>query len=305
MGRPANASPLDLSAMRGNKRRQMRRPFSRRGRHDAADQPKESAWSTARFILTLILLAWAIRSFIVAPFSIPSGSMLPTLYIGDYLVVAKWPYGYSRYSFPVSFPSFSGRIFGHLPARGDVVVFRHPYEDEDLIKRVIGLPGDTIEVRGGELILNDQPLPRQDLGPYPLPISANTPCKVVPPATPMVAMLNGAPICQLPAFRETLPGGPSYTVFDQVDSGPADNFGPVKVPPGHVFLMGDNRDDSLDSRFSEAEGGIGMVPVDHLIGRATMTFWSTDGSASYWKPWTWFTALRGSRVGNGYTGDAE
>jgi signal peptidase I len=283
----------------------MRWPFPRRGRHDAADPPRESAWSTARFVLTLVILAWALRSFIVAPFSIPSGSMLPTLYIGDYLVVAKWPYGYSRYSFPFAFPSFPGRIFEHLPKRGDVVVFRHPDENEDLVKRVIGLPGDTIEVRGGELILNGQPLPRQDLGPYALPMSANTPCKVVPPATPMVAMVAGRAYCQFPAFRETLPGGPSYTVLDQVDSGPADDFGPTKVPAGHVFLMGDNRDDSLDSRFSEAEGGIGMVPVDHLIGRATLTFWSTDGSASYVKPWTWFTALRGSRIGNGYTGDAE
>jgi len=283
----------------------MRRPFTRRGRYDAADQPRESAWGTVRFVLILVVLAWAIRSFIVAPFSIPSGSMLPTLYIGDYVVVAKWPFGYSRTSFPFGFPAFSDRIFEHLPKRGDVVVFRHPDENEDLIKRVIGLPGDTVEMRGGELILNGQRMPRQDLGPYPLPMSANTPCKVVPPATPMVAMVGGQHYCQFPAFRETLPGGPSYTVFDQVEGGPADDFGPVKVPPEHIFLMGDNRDDSLDSRFSEAEGGIGMVPVDHLIGRATFTFWSTDGSASYVLPWTWFTALRGSRVGNGYTGDAE
>lgn len=283
----------------------MRWPFTRHGRYAAADQPKDSAWSTARFILALVLLAWALRSFVVAPFNIPSGSMLPTLYIGDYLVVTKWPYGYSRYSFPFGFPTFPGRIFEHLPKRGDVVVFRHPDENEDLIKRVIGLPGDTVEVRGGELILNGKPLPRQDLGLYPLPMSANTPCKVVPPATPMVAMVGGRFSCQFPAFRETLPGGPSYTVLDQVEGGPADDFGPVQVPPEHIFLMGDNRDDSLDSRFSEAEGGIGMVPVDHLIGRATFTFWSTDGSASYVKPWTWFTALRGSRIGNGYTGDAQ
>ena len=108
-----------------------------------------------------------------------------------------------------------------------------------------------------------------------------------------------------PAFLETLPGGPSYTVLDQLDRGPADDFAPAKVPAGHLFLMGDNRDDSLDSRFPEFAGGVGMVPVDHLIGRALVTFWSTDGSASYWKPWTWFTALRVDRIGNRYSGEAE
>ena len=287
----------------------MRWPSFRRGRHDAAETPdsppREDAWSLTRFILTLAVLAWALRSFIIAPFSIPSGSMIPTLYIGDYLVVAKWPYGYSRYSFPFAFPSFSGRIFEHIPRRGDVVVFRHPSEDSDLIKRVIGIAGDTVQVRGGRLILNGHAIAREEMPPYSMPISANSPCKVVPPASPFVAAIGNQPYCMYPAYRETLPGGPSYTVLDQVDGGPADDFGPVKVPAGHIFLMGDNRDDSLDSRFGPAEGGIGMVPMENLIGRATFTFWSTDGSASYWKPWTWFTALRGTRVGNGYTGDAE
>ncbi|WP_028969225.1 signal peptidase I [Sphingomonas sp. URHD0057] len=287
----------------------MRWPFLRGGRHDAAnlpdEKPKEEGGSLLRFIVTLVLLAWALRSFIVAPFSIPSGSMLPTLYIGDYLAVAKWPYGYSRYSFPFGFPSYDGRVFSNLPARGDVVVFRHPSEDADLIKRVIGLPGDTIEVRGGDLILNGKPIPRQAMRPYAMPISANSPCKVVPPATPVVSVVRGQPYCTYAAHRETLPGGVGFTVFDQVDDGPADDFGPVKVPADHIFLMGDNRDDSLDSRFGAAEGGIGMVPMENLIGRAVFTFWSTDGSASYGKPWTWFTALRGTRIGNGYKGEAE
>jgi signal peptidase I len=283
----------------------MQLPFVRRGSYrTSAPAKKESAWGTARFVLVLVLLAWGIRSFIVAPFSIPSGSMLPTLYVGDYLVVAKWPYGYSRYSFPFGFPSFSGRLFTHLPQRGDVVVFRHPTEDADLIKRVVGLPGDTVELRGGELILNGRPLPREDLPPYKMPISANSPCKVAAGATPFVSAAGAQRYCLYPAYRETLPGGPSYTVLDQVAS-VADDFPPTRVPAGHVFVMGDNRDDSEDSRFPTAEGGVGMLPVDHLIGRATFTFWSTDGSASYWKPWTWFTAIRGSRIGNGYTGDAE
>jgi signal peptidase I len=287
----------------------MRWPSFRRGRHDAAETPdsppREDAWSLARFILTLAVLAWALRSFIIAPFSIPSGSMIPTLYIGDYLVVAKWPYGYSRYSFPFGFPAFSGRIFEHTPQRGDVVVFRHPSEDSDLIKRVIGIAGDTVQVRDGRLILNGRAVRREEMPPYAMPVSANSPCKVVPPASPFVAAIGNQPYCMYPAYRETLPGGPSYTVLDQIDGGPADDFGPVKVPAGHIFLMGDNRDDSLDSRFGPAEGGLGMVPMENLIGRAAFTFWSTDGSASYWKPWTWFAALRGTRVGNGYTGDAE
>jgi signal peptidase I len=267
--------------------------------------PDAKKGGTIRFLLLLALAAWAFRSFVVAPFNIPSGSMLPTLYIGDYLLVAKWPYGYSRYSFPLEFPPITGRIFAHLPKRGDVVVFRPPGNDNDFIKRVIGLPGDTIEVRDGMLVLNGQPLPRQGLEPFAMPVSANSPCKVVPPATPMVTNVNGRTFCLYPAYRETLPGGPSYTVLDQVDNPRADDFPAVKVPAGHVFMMGDNRDDSLDSRFSPAEGGIGLVPQENLVGRALVTFWSTDGSASYVKPWTWFTALRGNRMGNGYTGVPE
>jgi signal peptidase I len=268
------------------------------------ERPRESAWGHARFILLLALIAWAFRSFVAAPFTIPSGSMQPTLYIGDYLVVAKWPYGYSRFSFPFGFPSFDGRIFGHLPERGDVVVFRHFNDHEDLIKRVIGLPGDTVELRGGALILNGRPVTRIALPPYKLPISANTACKVVPPATPTVAKTADGSYCLFPAYRETLPGRPTYTVLDQTTTA-ADDFGPVTVPAASVFLMGDNRDDSADSRFPEVEGGVGMVTVNNLIGRAGFTFWSTDGSASWWKPWTWFTALRASRIGNGYKGQAE
>jgi signal peptidase I len=265
----------------------------------------ESAWSLARFFLTLIIFAWALRSLIIQPFNIPSGSMLPTLYIGDYLVVAKWPYGYSRYSFSFGFPSFSGRVFTHYPKRGDVVVFRVPAENADLIKRVIGVPGDTVEVRGGRLILNGRPVSRTPLPAVKVPMSYNSPCRVIPPAMPKVAALGGEQYCLFDGYLETLPGGPSYTVLDQVPHGQADDFEPVKVPEGHLFLMGDNRDDSLDSRYATYAGGIGMVPVENLIGRAMVTFWSTDGSASYVKPWTWFSALRASRIGNGYTGAAE
>jgi signal peptidase I len=278
---------------------------SKPSRRAAKPEKQESAWSLARFFLTLVVLTWALRSFIVQPFNIPSGSMLPTLYIGDYLVVAKWPYGYSRYSFTFGFPSFSGRILPHVPRRGDVVVFRHPTEDEDLIKRVIGVPGDTVAMVDGQLILNGQPVSRRQLPPFEMPITDNSPCRVVPPALPVQVEHSGQSYCAYRASLETLPGGPSYTILDQVDHGPGDDFAPVRVPEGHVFLMGDNRDDSLDSRFPSFQGGIGMVPLDHMIGRALVTFWSTDGSASYAKPWTWFTALRASRIGNGYTGEAE
>jgi signal peptidase I len=275
--------------------------FRRVVRHDKP----ESAWSLARFVLTLVILAWALRSFVVQPFNIPSGSMLPTLYIGDYIVVAKWPYGYSRYSFTFGFPSFSGRLIARVPRRGDVVVFRHPTEDEDLVKRVIGIPGDTVALSDGLLILNGRPVVRKKMPPFEMPVSPNSPCRVVAPALPRIVDRSGRPFCTFQAYLETLPGGESYTVLDQIEHGAADDFGPVRVPPGHVFLMGDNRDDSLDSRFRSFQGGVGMVPLDHLIGRALVTFWSTDGSASYLKPWTWFTALRTGRMGNTYTGSAE
>lgn len=271
----------------------------------AKTKKKETAGSLLRFVLAIALLAWAFRSFVAAPFNIPSGSMLPTLYIGDYLVVSKWPYGFSRYSFPFGFPGFEGRIFGHLPKRGDVVVFRHPTEDADLIKRVIGLPGDRIEVRGGVLILNGHAVPRRPLPAARIAVTPNSPCKVVPSAVPVLAAAGTQQVCLYRAYLETLPGGPSYTVLDQVDDSPGDNFPEVEVPPGHLFVMGDNRDDSADSRFQPIDQGVGMLPTENLIGRASFTFWSTDGSASYLKPWTWFSALRGGRLGNGYTGAEE
>ena len=280
-------------------------PLMRRSRPKSQNGKRRDG-GLLRFLLILAVLAWAIRSFVVAPFSIPTGSMIPTLYVGDYLFVAKWPYGFSRYSFPFEFPPVSGRILSKLPKRGDVAVFRAPGSDIDFIKRVIGLPGDTVELRGGMLILNGRPLPRQSLRPYALPMSPNSPCKVVPPASPFVTRLgDGRAYCLYPSYRETLPDGPSYTVLDQIENPRADDFPAMKVPDGHIFMMGDNRDDSLDSRFTTAEGGIGLVPVENLVGRALVTFWSTDGSASYVKPWTWFTALRGSRIGNGYSSDPE
>lgn len=259
-------------------------------------QPKEQRGTLLRTLLLLALFAWALRSLVVAPFSIPSGSMLPGLYIGDYLLVAKWPYGYGRASFLFGFPPISGRLFSNLPERGDVAVFEGP-EGTDVIKRVIGLPGDIVATRDGELVLNGKQVPKVPSGAFLLPVTANSPCRVVAPAQPDIR--DGR--CAYPAFRETLPNGRSYLVLDQVANPYADDFGPVRVPAGTVFMMGDNRDDSADSRFPPALGGMGFVPQEALVGRALVTFWSTDGSAQWLKPWTWFTALRAERLGRTFS----
>src|SRR5579864_3554750 len=191
------------------------RSRSSRPRRSAKHKKPESAASLTRFFLSLVILTWALRSFVVQPFNIPSGSMLPTLYIGDYLIVAKWPYGFSRYSFPFSFPPFDGRILGNLPRRGDVAVFRVPAENADLIKRVIGLPGDIVEMRGGQLILNGHAVARKPLPPVAVAVSVNSPCRVIPPATPIVVAHKNRRDCMFKAYLESLPGGPSYTVLDQ------------------------------------------------------------------------------------------
>jgi signal peptidase I len=261
---------------------------------------KRALWPRIRFYLFLAIGAWVLRSLIIAPFSIPSGSMLPTMAIGDYLFVTKWPYGYSKYSFPFQFPGFEGRIFGHVPERGDVVVFSRPGSSEDWVKRVIGLPGDTIAVEDGQLRINGQLVSKVSEDRVAIPVSPNSPCRVVPGAQAIQFEANGKQVCEYPVYRERLPNGRNWQVIDQVDDPRGDHFGPYKVPAGHVFLMGDNRDDSLDSRYAPYEGGIGPVPIDHIVGRAGFAFWSTDGSASYWLPWTWFTALRPDRIGKGY-----
>jgi signal peptidase I len=267
---------------------------------DRASEQKETPGSFMKSLLVLAFAAWVLRSLIVAPFSIPSGSMLPTMMIGDYLFVSKWPYGYSSASFPFEFPPFAGRIFGSLPKRGDVVVFEGP-EGQDVVKRVMGLPGDTVTVNGGQVTLNGQPVQRERLDDFLMPISRNSPCRVVAPAVPMTRPdADGNPACVYPAYRETLASGPSYVVLDQTDSSFADNFGPVRVPEGHIFVMGDNRDDSLDSRYPVIAGGMGFVPEDRIVGRAERAFWSTDGSSSWINPLSWFSALRTKRLGTDY-----
>ncbi len=263
--------------------------------------PRTALPASIRSLALLAVFAWALRSLVVAPFSIPSGSMLPTMAIGDYLFVAKWPYGFSRFSFPGRFPSFAGRILQHLPDRGDVIIFKRPdASGEDWVKRVIGLPGDTVAMRGGVVLLNGRPIARESVGFVTIAYSPSSPCRAAPGAVQDLVEVGGRASCRYPAYRETLPGGRSYLTFDQLQGGPSDNRLPVKVPVDRLFLMGDNRDDSLDSRFSLEQGGVGLVPVDRLVGRAAFAFWSTDGSASYWKPWTWISALRFNRIGTSY-----
>lgn len=264
----------------------------------SASVPAETSGSSWKTLLLFLLFAWMLRSFILAPFSIPSGSMLPRLLVGDYLLVAKWPYGYSQVSFPFGFPPIRGRLFSRLPERGDVVVFRGP-QGNDVIKRVIGLPGDQVATRGGRLVLNGRTLTGRNPAPLATSVSPNSPCRVVPPAMPRMVPTASGEQCVYPVHRETMPDGESHLVIDQVERPDADEFGPVTVPPGTVFVMGDNRDDSADSRFAPPEG-MGYVPVDRLVGRALVIFWSTDGSARWLLPWTWFTALRPERIGGGF-----
>jgi len=259
-------------------------------------RPKKSeARDFIEFLVKLVLIVLIIRSLFIATFSIPSESMLPRLMIGDYLFVQKWPYGYSRHSFPMSPPIGEGRFMGALPARGDVVVFKAPPANKvDYIKRVIGLPGDTVQMRGGQLFLNGVAVPKMRVDDFVAPVTANSPC-FAPEFSE--AGSGGSTRCRYPRYRETLPGGKSYDVLDVAQTD-ADDTRLFTVPAGHLFLMGDDRDKSADSRFPAIEGnGIGFVPVQNLEGRAWVSVFSTDGSANWFLPWTWFTAARWHRIG--------
>jgi signal peptidase I len=261
--------------------------------HEAKPAKKEENFFV--FLTKLVLIVAVFRSFIFSPFNIPSESMLPNLVNGDYLLAAKWPYGYSSYSLPFSAPLLPSRILANQPRPGDIVIFKAPpANDTDYIKRVIGLPGDQVQMAGGQLYLNGKPITKQRVADFELAVSPNTQCFL-----PHYEAKNaeGAPVCRYPRFRETLPGGKSYFVLDLVQT-PQDDTAPFVVPEGHLFLMGDNRDNSMDSRFPAIPGqGIGIVPQDSLVGRATIMMFSTDGSAEWIKPWTWFSAARWDRIG--------
>jgi signal peptidase I len=264
-------------------------------------QQKEQGGSFSWFLVKLAIVVLILRSFVFAPFSIPSESMLPRLLIGDYLVVAKWPYGFSRYSIPFSPPLWSGRVLASPPERGDVVVFKAPPDQsQDYIKRVIGLPGDLIEVRGGVVLINGTAVAKRRIADFVEPLTMNSACRTADAAQFREKATGGGERCRYPRYVETLPNGRSYEVLD-LGTVTADDTEVYSVPAGHVFLMGDNRDRSADSRFPAVEGaGIGIVPQDNLIGRAWFTVFSTDGGASWILPWTWFAAARWSRIGEGF-----
>ncbi len=264
---------------------------------DPVQKPAKKEDSFPVFLLKLALAVLVFRSFIFAPFYIPSESMLPRLVNGDYLLLAKWPYGYSSRSLPFGAPLLpEKRVLASNPARGDVVVFKAPaHFEQDWIKRVIGLPGDTIQMKGGQLWLNNVAVPKVKIADFEVAVSPNTSCYA---ARFTAKRADGAEVCRYPRFTETLPGGRSYEVLDLISNYPKDDTDPFIVPQDHVFLMGDNRDNSEDSRFpADPAGGIGLVPIDNLLGRATVMMWSTDGSAEWLKPWTWFSAARWNRLG--------
>jgi signal peptidase I len=266
------------------------------------DKPATDWVAEVKSFAWLILAVLAVWSFVAKPFYIPSESMMPTLIKGDRLVVTKYPYGYSYVS-PAPFhllPFIHGRLFGKMPQRGDVVILKPPQEDSDYIKRVIALPGDRIEVRQGVIILNGVPVKRVKETPAMIPIDDNVPCASQGEAPFQTVGPDGKKYCALPRYRETLPNGVSY---DTIDLGyePGiypDDYPEITVPPGQVFLMGDNRDESADSRVAASQNGLGgPVPWENLGGRAEFITFSYDGSTQYWNPISWFTALRHGRAG--------
>ena len=216
-------------------------------------------------VVTAAVMALTLRSLVYEPFNIPSESMLPTLRVGDYLFVAKWPYGYSRFSLPLGLPLLDGRIAGTDPVRGDVVVFKSPADNRtDFIKRVVGLPGDRIRMTGGRLEINGRLVPK--------------------------VAVDGT------RFVETI-GARRYEVLDQVAGGSHDDTPLVTVPAASYFMLGDNRDDSADSRISIADGGVGLVPAANLVGRASVVFFSVDDTARLDDPVSWWTSIHFARIG--------
>ena len=263
------------------------------------------------FLLKLALFVFVLRSFIVSPFNIPSESMQPRLLIGDYLLVAKWPYGYSKYSLPLSLPIIPGRIFASQPTRGDVVVFKAPMSNgTDYIKRVIGLPGDVIQIRGGILEINGVAVKKERIADLVIPVTQNMRDTAELDRNPFPcwrpdmeeASDDGGSQCRYPRYRETLPEGKSYEILDLQNRLEGDNTQAFVVGEDDLFLMGDNRDRSADSRWTPIDkpGAIGIVPQKNLVGRALVSVFSTDGSSHWLLPWTWFTAMRPERIGRGF-----
>ncbi|MBE6450689.1 MAG: signal peptidase I [Alphaproteobacteria bacterium] len=238
------------------------------------EKKKETFGETIKTVFFAVLIAVVIRSLLIEPFRIPSGSMYPTLEVGDYLFVTKYTYGYSKHSFPASLMPIKGRIWVSEPKRGDIVVFKFPVDNKtDFIKRVVGLPGDTVEVRRGVLYINDKPVEREKIGEYTLDEF------VVRPET-------------YTEYEETLPNGVKHRILEISDfERKVDNTTKVTVPEGHYFVMGDNRDRSDDSRVS-----VGFVPLENLVGKARFLFYSHNDKGAWYKPWTWPKMVRWSKI---------
>lgn len=239
---------------------------------------------TVKTIVYALLIAGVFRTLFFQPFWIPSGSMKDTLLIGDFLFVNKMAYGYSRYSCPFALCPITGRILASEPERGDVVVFRHPVNGSDFIKRLIGLPGDTVQMRGGVLYLNGAEVPQTPAGIFTETYERQGPVGSLPRCENGPVGEGGA--CQSSRFTETLPGGRTHSILNIDENGPADDTDVFTVPAGQYFFMGDNRDNSQDSRFGQATGGVGFVPAEFLIGRADRIMFSSAGRSMLFF-WTW------------------
>lgn len=266
------------------------------------EEKGSALWREIKGLVWVLIAVLAFHSLVAKPFYIPSESMMPGLLTGDRLVVTKYPYGWSWVSpsFHV-LPPMKGRLLGRMPARGDIVIVTPPGTRTDYIKRVIGLPGDTLRMVDGQLIINGQAVKRQFLPPDMIPIDVNSPCGSDRDPALFDFRVKGADgkmYCRVPVVRETLPG--TTKPYETVELGKSseDNFGPVTIPAGHVWLMGDNRDDSADSRVPEWQGGLGgPVPWENIGGRAEFITFSLDGTSKWWNPISWFEALRPGRAG--------
>lgn len=236
---------------------------------------ENSLFEMIKTIVIAMFVAVTIRTVAYEPFSIPSGSMIPTLQVGDYLFVSKYSYGYSQYSLPFKMVTFPGRLFYTEPERGDVAVFKKPTSPNiDYIKRIIGLPGDTVRMVEGRLYVNKQQVERELVDSYPL-------------AEPFGGEKN------YNQYQETLPNGVRHLIVEQSDNAVLDNTMEFKVPAGHFFVMGDNRDGSQDSRVMKQ---VGYVPVENLVGRAEMIFFSVEGGTKAWQIWKWPWTIRFNRL---------